>query len=101
MIKRDEGVMDRTGSCAGLGSMRGGVDTLARTPAKKALTEKKNGRDQGLSRQRVQEEERGICDAVASAGWISRGVCGGAAVGRREAGEHLFHRLIHADLLER
>jgi len=46
---------------------------------------------------RVQEEDLGICEAVQS-GLKSRAYGAGRLSVRREAGEHLFHRLLAADL---
>jgi choline monooxygenase len=46
---------------------------------------------------RVQEEDVGICEAV-QRGLHSRAYVAGRLSVRREAGEHLFHRLLHADL---
>jgi choline monooxygenase len=46
---------------------------------------------------RVQEEDLGICEAV-QRGLKSRAYCAGRLSVRREAGEHLFHRLLAADL---
>lgn len=46
---------------------------------------------------RVQEEDVGICEAV-QRGLHSRAYVTGRLSVRREAGEHLFHRLLHADL---
>jgi choline monooxygenase len=45
----------------------------------------------------VQEEDMAICDAVQK-GLASRAYLAGRLSVRREAGEHLFHRLLHADL---
>jgi choline monooxygenase len=39
----------------------------------------------------------GICDSV-QRGLASRAYVAGRLSARREAGEHLFHRLLHADL---
>jgi choline monooxygenase len=47
--------------------------------------------------ERVQDEDMGICDAV-QRGLGSRAYLAGRLSVRREAGEHLFHRLLHADL---
>jgi choline monooxygenase len=47
--------------------------------------------------ERVQEEDEAICDAV-QRGLASRAYVAGRLSVRREAGEHLFHRLLHADL---
>ena len=46
---------------------------------------------------RVQEEDVAICEAV-QRGLHSRAYQAGRLSVRREAGEHLFHRLLHADL---
>ena len=46
---------------------------------------------------RVQEEDLGICEAV-QRGLKSRAYGAGRLSARREAGEHLFHRLLAADL---
>jgi choline monooxygenase len=45
----------------------------------------------------VQDEDMAICDAVQK-GLASRAYVAGRLSVRREAGEHLFHRLLHADL---
>jgi phenylpropionate dioxygenase-like ring-hydroxylating dioxygenase large terminal subunit len=47
--------------------------------------------------EKVQEEDEAICDAV-QRGLASRAYVAGRLSVRREAGEHLFHRLLHADL---
>jgi phenylpropionate dioxygenase-like ring-hydroxylating dioxygenase large terminal subunit len=47
--------------------------------------------------ERVQDEDVAICDAVQK-GLASRAYVAGRLSVRREAGEHLFHRLLHADL---
>jgi choline monooxygenase len=46
---------------------------------------------------RVQEEDLGICEDV-QRGLKSRAYRAGRLSVRREAGEHLFHRLLAADL---
>ena len=46
---------------------------------------------------RVQDEDLGICEAV-QRGLKSRAYGAGRLSARREAGEHLFHRLLAADL---
>jgi choline monooxygenase len=46
---------------------------------------------------RVQDEDLGICEAV-QRGLKSRAYGAGRLSVRREAGEHLFHRLLAADL---
>ena len=48
--------------------------------------------------ERVQDEDVAICDAV-QRGLGSRAYVAGRLSVRREAGEHLFHRLLHGDLL--
>ena len=47
--------------------------------------------------QRIQDEDTSICRSV-QRGLISRAYRAGRLSVRREAGEHLFHRLLHADL---
>lgn len=47
--------------------------------------------------EKVQDEDMAICDAVQH-GLASRAYVAGRLSVRREAGEHLFHRLLHADL---
>ncbi|MFY9572166.1 MAG: aromatic ring-hydroxylating dioxygenase subunit alpha [Blastocatellia bacterium] len=47
--------------------------------------------------QRIQEEDVGICKSV-QRGLASRAYVAGRLSVRREAGEHLFHRLLYADL---
>jgi choline monooxygenase len=47
--------------------------------------------------EKVQDEDVAICDAVQK-GLASRAYLAGRLSVRREAGEHLFHRLLHADL---
>jgi choline monooxygenase len=47
--------------------------------------------------EKVQDEDMAICDAV-QRGLASRAYIAGRLSVRREAGEHLFHRLLHADL---
>ena len=46
---------------------------------------------------RIQDEDTDICKSV-QRGLRSRAYQTGRLVPRREAGEHLFHRLLHADL---
>jgi len=57
---------------------------------------KKNQASLKVSEQ-VQEEDEAICDSV-QRGLGSRAYVAGRLSVRREAGEHLFHRLLHADL---
>ena len=47
--------------------------------------------------QRIQDEDVAICKSV-QRGLTSRAYDTGRLSVRREAGEHLFHRLLHADL---
>ena len=47
--------------------------------------------------ERVQDEDEAICDSV-QRGLRSRAYVAGRLSVRREAGEHLFHRLLHADM---
>ena len=47
--------------------------------------------------EKVQDEDMAICDAV-QRGLGSRSYLAGRLSVRREAGEHLFHRLLHGDL---
>ena len=47
--------------------------------------------------EKVQDEDMAICDAV-QRGLQSHAYVAGRLSVRREAGEHLFHRLLHADL---
>lgn len=49
--------------------------------------------------EKVQDEDMAICDAV-QRGLSSRAYVAGRLSVRREAGEHLFHRLLHADFTE-
>jgi choline monooxygenase len=48
--------------------------------------------------QRIQDEDTAICKSV-QRGLGSRAYTAGRLSVRREAGEHLFHRLLHADLI--
>jgi choline monooxygenase len=61
-----------------------------------AAAEKRNRASIAVS-EKVQDEDVGICDAV-QRGLGSRAYLAGRLSVRREAGEHLFHRLLHADL---
>ncbi|MBM4263568.1 MAG: aromatic ring-hydroxylating dioxygenase subunit alpha [Deltaproteobacteria bacterium] len=61
--------------------------------------------DQGRNRasialsEKIQDEDKAICESV-QRGLRSRSYDAGRLSVRREAGEHLFHRLLHADLTE-
>ena len=48
--------------------------------------------------EKVQDEDMAICDSV-QRGLGSRAYVAGRLSVRREAGEHLFHRLLHADMM--
>jgi choline monooxygenase len=48
--------------------------------------------------EKVQDEDMAICDSV-QRGLASRAYVAGRLSVRREAGEHLFHRLLHADMM--
>jgi len=61
-----------------------------------AAAEKRNRESIAVS-EKVQDEDVGICDSV-QRGLGSRAYLAGRLSARREAGEHLFHRLLHADL---
>ncbi|MEQ1474062.1 MAG: aromatic ring-hydroxylating dioxygenase subunit alpha [Candidatus Acidiferrum sp.] len=61
-----------------------------------AVADKRNRESIAVS-EKVQDEDVGICDAV-QRGLGSRAYLAGRLSVRREAGEHLFHRLLHADL---
>jgi len=47
--------------------------------------------------EKVQDEDMAICDSV-QRGLSSRAYIAGRLSVRREAGEHLFHRLLHHDM---
>jgi len=49
--------------------------------------------------EKVQDEDMAICDSV-QRGLASRAYVAGRLSVRREAGEHLFHRLLHADMTQ-
>jgi choline monooxygenase len=61
-----------------------------------AASETRNRESIAVS-EKVQDEDMSICDAV-QRGLGSRAYLAGRLSVRREAGEHLFHRLLHADL---
>jgi choline monooxygenase len=95
MINAYEGVMD-TNVVLPLGVDKCAVvfDYYFADISKKAL--KRNQASIKVS-EKVQEEDVAICDAV-QRGLASRAYVAGRLSVRREAGEHLFHRLLHADL---
>ncbi len=95
MINAYEGVMDtnlvlplRVDKCAVV------FDYYFSDIGKKSL--KRNQASIKVS-EKVQDEDVAICDAVQK-GLASRAYLAGRLSVRREAGEHLFHRLLHADL---
>jgi choline monooxygenase len=57
----------------------------------------RHNRESILVSEKVQDEDMAICDAV-QRGLHSHAYVAGRLSVRREAGEHLFHRLLHADL---
>ncbi len=61
-----------------------------------AAAEARNKESMAVS-EKVQDEDMAICEAV-QRGLGSRAYVAGRLSVRREAGEHLFHRLLHADL---
>src|SRR5271169_539322 len=95
MLNAYEGVMD-TNLVLPLGVDKCAVvfDYFFADVSKKAA--KKNQASIKVS-EKVQEEDEAICDAV-QRGLASRAYVAGRLSLRREAGEHLFHRLLHADL---
>src|SRR5271169_81903 len=95
MINAYEGVMD-TNLVLPLGVDKCAVifDYYFADISKKAL--KKNQASIKVS-EKVQDEDESICDSV-QRGLASRAYVAGRLSVRREAGEHLFHRLLHADL---
>src|SRR5271165_7491087 len=62
------------------------------------LAETRNRESIAVS-EKVQDEDEAICDSV-QRGLASRAYVAGRLSVRREAGEHLFHRLLHADLMK-
>jgi choline monooxygenase len=95
MINAYEGVMD-TNLVLPMGVDKCAVvfDYYFADISKKAL--KKNKESIKVS-EKVQDEDKAICDTVQR--WLgSRAYVAGRLSVRREAGEHLFHRLLHADL---
>jgi phenylpropionate dioxygenase-like ring-hydroxylating dioxygenase large terminal subunit len=95
MINGYEGVMD-TNLVLPMGLDQCAVvfDYYFADVSKKAL--KKNQASIKVS-EKVQDEDMVICDSV-QRGLASRAYVSGRLSLRREAGEHLFHRLLHADL---
>ncbi len=95
MINAYDGVMD-TNLVLPLGVDKCAVvfDYYFGDISKKALT--RNRASIKVS-EKVQDEDVAICDAV-QRGLASRAYLAGRLSVRREAGEHLFHKLLHADL---
>ena len=95
MINAYEGVMD-TNLVLPMGIEQCAVifDYYFADVSKKAL--RKNQASIKVS-EKVQDEDMAICDSV-QRGLASRAYVAGRLSLRREAGEHLFHRLLHADL---
>ena len=95
MINAYEGVMD-TNLVQPMGVDKCAVifDYYFADISKKAL---KKNKDSIKVSEKVQDEDMAICEAV-QRGLGSRAYVAGRLSVRREAGEHLFHRLLHADL---
>jgi choline monooxygenase len=96
MINAYEGVMD-TNLVLPLGVDKCAVIFDYYFADTSAAAEKYNRESIAVS-EKVQDEDVAICDAV-QRGLGSRAYVAGRLSVRREAGEHLFHRLLHADLI--
>jgi choline monooxygenase len=94
MINAYEGVMD-TNLVLPLGVNRCAVVFDYYFADTSAAAEARHRESIAVSEQ-VQDEDMAICDAV-QRGLGSRAYVAGRLSVRREAGEHLFHRLLHAD----
>jgi len=94
MINAYEGVMD-TNLVLPLGVNRCAVVFDYYFADISAAAESRN-RESIVVSEKVQYEDEAICDAV-QRGLGSRAYVAGRLSVRREAGEHLFHRLLHAD----
>jgi choline monooxygenase len=94
MINAYEGVMD-TNLVLPLGVNRCAVVFDYYFADTSASAEARNKESIAVS-EKVQDEDMAICDAV-QRGLGSRAYVAGRLSVRREAGEHLFHRLLHAD----
>jgi choline monooxygenase len=94
MINAYEGVMD-TNLVLPLGVDRCAVVFDYYFADTSAVAEARHKESIAVSEQ-VQDEDMAICDAV-QRGLASRAYVAGRLSVRREAGEHLFHRLLHAD----
>jgi choline monooxygenase len=95
MINAYEGVMD-TNLVLPLGTDKCAVIFDYYFADTSAAAEAHNRESIAVS-EKVQDEDMAICDAV-QRGLHSRAYVAGRLSVRREAGEHLFHRLLHADL---
>lgn len=95
MINAYEGVMD-TNLVLPLGIDRCAVIFDYYFAGASAEAEARHGESIAVS-EKVQDEDRMLCEAV-QRGLSSRAYLAGRLSVRREAGEHLFHRLLHADL---
>jgi len=95
MINAYEGVMD-TNLVLPLGVNRCAVVFDYYFADTSAAAETRHKESIAVSEQ-VQDEDMAICDAV-QRGLGSRAYVAGRLSVRREAGEHLFHRLLHGDL---
>ena len=95
MINAYEGVMD-TNLVLPLGVNRCAVIFDYYFADTGAAAESRHRESIAVSEQ-VQDEDVAICDAV-QRGLGSRAYVAGRLSVRREAGEHLFHRLLYADL---
>jgi choline monooxygenase len=95
MINAYEGVMD-TNLVVPLGVDKCAVVFDYYFADTSAAAEAHNRKSIAVS-EKVQDEDMSICDAV-QRGLHSRAYVAGRLSVRREAGEHLFHRLLHADL---
>ncbi|HEY2546643.1 MAG TPA: SRPBCC family protein, partial [Candidatus Acidoferrum sp.] len=94
MINAYDGVMD-TNLVVPLGVNRCAVVFDYYFADASAAAESRNKESIAVS-EKVQDEDVAICDAV-QRGLGSRAYIAGRLSVRREAGEHLFHRLLHAD----
>jgi choline monooxygenase len=94
MINAYEGLMD-TNLVLPLGVDRCAVVFDYYFADTSAVAEARHKESIAVSEQ-VQDEDMAICDAV-QRGLASRAYLAGRLSVRREAGEHLFHRLLHAD----
>ncbi len=94
MINAYEGVMD-TNLVLPLGVHRCAVVFDYYFAATSAAAEARHRESIAVS-ERVQDEDMAVCEAV-QRGLGSRAYFAGRLSVRREAGEHLFHRLLHAD----